>query len=834
MKITKTYSLYSAFIILIAIIVMFGAWTINKNMINSAVKQEKNNVYERFQAVLALESTLLKKTDYDYSMWDELVNFVNVQDKTWSDLNLVPIIQTFNASYVLVFNNQKKLVYSHLASTAEPIELDLSALDTSIPQFKEFFHHEHGKFIQFFLAPIHASDDIKRIGKPLGFLLLGRDWDTAFFNTLTKITLGEIYISDLEKKHLSHNTAFHIPLKSLDNTVLGYLELQFTPLVLNFIENLQNTLILSTVLVGIFVMLSLSFITKKLIFNPIKDLASTLKTHDLNPILLLIQQKNELGEMAQLIYEHEKQTQLLEHYKEAIDENTIVTKTDKRGIITYVNEQFILISGYSSDELIGKSHNIVRHPDNPSSLFEDIWQNLKLGQTWKGVIKNQRKDGSAYYVKTVIMPLYNSEQNIEEFIAIRHDVSELFEEVERLGKEALTGLPGRKILFDSIEKSQGSHLAILNISDFSNINKLYGQYIGDLYLKQVVQSLQKIIDSNLSLFHLQGDEFAIFTTNIGNDTFIQQCKNITAYFAHNGITIEEKRYDAFFKIGIANGYKNLYNRAEMAIKEARELHQNYVIYDDNESFEVNLKNDALWHQKIRNALDQKRFTIFLQEIVPYKESPLQRKKYEALIRLIDEDGSIVTPYSFLHIAKKMHLYKQLSHIVIKESLLAANKLNCDISINITKDDIFTQETINLLFSLIHSYDLIGRVTLELVESEGIEDTYDVRSFLQKAKQHGCLLAIDDFGTGYSNFEYLLRIAVDFIKIDGSLIKNLDQDISARTAVKAIVNFAKSFGVKVVAEFVHKKEIYTEVKNLGIEFAQGYYLHEPSSLDTIIS
>jgi EAL domain-containing protein (putative c-di-GMP-specific phosphodiesterase class I) len=123
-----------------------------------------------------------------------------------------------------------------------------------------------------------------------------------------------------------------------------------------------------------------------------------------------------------------------------------------------------------------------------------------------------------------------------------------------------------------------------------------------------------------------------------------------------------------------------------------------------------------------------------------------------------------------------------------------------------------QETTNYLIELLQQYPTLKeRITLELVESEGIKNSIEVRNFLQTARAHGCLLAIDDFGAGYSNFEYLLRLNVDFIKIDGSLIKNMDTDANAYATVKTITHFAKNLGILVVAEFVHKKEILEKVQ-----------------------
>jgi EAL domain-containing protein (putative c-di-GMP-specific phosphodiesterase class I) len=296
---------------------------------------------------------------------------------------------------------------------------------------------------------------------------------------------------------------------------------------------------------------------------------------------------------------------------------------------------------------------------------------------------------------------------------------------------------------------------------------------------------------------------------------------------HEGLFIQSAFYPLSLRFGIANGASYLYNRAEIAMKEARSSHKAFVVYDDNKGFEERLQKDIQWNETLMSALKENRFTIFFQEIVPLHVNELTRKKYEVLIRLIDAQGNIISPYHFIDLSKRIHLYDQLTRFVMQEGFRAALELHCDISINITQEDILTSDTTQLLFDLLKQYPILqGRITLELVESEGLEDSTEVQTFLQQAKDNGCLLAIDDFGSGYSNFEYLLRLNVDFIKIDGSLIKHLDTDPNAYATVKTITHFAKNLNILVVAEFIHNKEILEKVRELGIEFGQGFYLHEP--------
>lgn len=828
MKIAKTYAFYSTIILSCTLILMTSVWFSKKTQEQRQIAHEQSSVFERYKAVLNLEKTPLRQMSLNYSRWDEMATFVNTQDLSWSKDNLEPLLPTFGLHYIFIFDASKKQVYRHKSNDVQTINFDLSSFDASKSSFKEFYHYEDGTFVQFFLAPIHTSADLKRTGDPKGFLVLGRLFDDAFLKSMEEATLGKASLFSTSD-HPILQEHFELPLYSLHDDVIGYLDFYYTSSMLLFMAEMQNFLLFAGFIIVLGGIVLFHTLTYKIIFTPIRYISMALKSHNLNYIAALSRQEHELGEIAHLICEHEKQSHLLEHYKEAIDENTIVSKTDAKGIITYANTQFMAISGYTEMELLGKPHNIVRHPDNPQNFFKEMWETLKEGNTWKGVVKNRRKDGSAYYVKSVIMPLFDEQGAIHEYIAIRYDVSELFEQVEHLRKEKLTELPSRIFLFEAIERTQAPHLAILNICGFRDINTLHGQAFGDLYLRHLTLKIKQLMPKAWQFFHLQSDEFALFCdAPLLDQAFNNECQHILAILSHEGLFIQQTFYPLTLRFGIANGVGYLYNRAEIAMKEARASHKNFVVYDDNKGFEERLQKDIQWNETIMSALKENRFTIFLQEIVPLHVKKNARKKYEVLIRLIDTDGRIISPFHFIDLSKRMHLYDQLTRFVIQEGLRAALELHCDISINITKEDIMNQETTAFLMDMLHQYPTLqGHITLELVESEGIEDSTEVQTFLQQIRTYGCLLAIDDFGAGYSNFEYLLRLNVDFIKIDGSLIKNLDTDANAYATVKTITHFAKNLGILVVAEFVHKKEILEKVKELDIDFAQGFYLHEPS-------
>jgi EAL domain-containing protein (putative c-di-GMP-specific phosphodiesterase class I) len=202
-------------------------------------------------------------------------------------------------------------------------------------------------------------------------------------------------------------------------------------------------------------------------------------------------------------------------------------------------------------------------------------------------------------------------------------------------------------------------------------------------------------------------------------------------------------------------------------------------------------------------------------------------KYESLIRLRTDDGGIVTPGAFLGVAKGAKLYPELSRRVIRKSFAAFDGLDKEFSVNISIEDIMQEETLAVIRECLRLHDVRGRVVFEILESEGIH-RYDIASsFIEAVKAEGCKIAIDDFGSGYSNFEHILRLGVDYLKLDASLVKNLDQDGGhAYTIVQTIQQFAERLGLQTIAEYVHNAAVQQVVERLGVHFSQGYYIGEP--------
>ena len=525
-------------------------------------------------------------------------------------------------------------------------------------------------------------------------------------------------------------------------------------------------------------------------------------------------------------------------YKKAIDESSIVSKTDKNGLITFVNKKFCEISGYEEDELIGKSHNIVRHPSMTKEFFNNLWKTITNKEIFKGVIVNKKKNGLVYYVDTTIIPILDENKNIEEFISIRHNITKIYEQkklIEEQFIDELTLLPNRQKLLKDLKDSKIQKIAMININSFRDINNFYGFEAGDLVLKKFSQILLDKISKNinLDLYRVANDVFAICTKNKDNLEEIRDiCTNIIEHFSLNPILINNNSFYLSISIGVARNCKdsavqnNLLSKAEYALRIAKKRDISILFLDENIELYNKLKENKKLIEELKNALISNNLLIYGQKII---NNFSKKEKYEILMRIKLEDGSILTPYSFLKEAKKAKLYLGMTRMLVKKACEYFKGKDIDFNLNLTLEDIKDQYTMDFIVNTMEKTNTAKQITFEIVESEGIESFTEVSNFIKKAKKLGCKIAIDDFGTGYSNFEYIIKLDVDYIKIDGSLIKNINTDNNLYLTVQTIVGFAKALKIKTVAEFVHNEEVLNCVKNLDIDYSQGFFIDEPKEL-----
>ena len=272
------------------------------------------------------------------------------------------------------------------------------------------------------------------------------------------------------------------------------------------------------------------------------------------------------------------------------------------------------------------------------------------------------------------------------------------------------------------------------------------------------------------------------------------------------------------------GMQKMLAYADMALKDAKKKALAMEIYQGKE-LESKHKEDIRCYQTLLDALEHHRLVPYLQPIVPLQNPDLPLK-YESLARLIDKKGNIIPPVNFLRVAKQNRIYYKITEAILSETLTLVEKHKLNISINISMMDITNTKTTSMIYKKLENFSFCEYLTFELLETEDFEDYDSVYTFCIKAKSFGVSLALDDFGSGYSNFFMLTKMKVDYIKIDGSLISSIDQHYSSWLVVESIVEFAKKLKVRTIAEYVYSSTIFSKVKELGIEYSQGFYIDKP--------
>jgi diguanylate cyclase (GGDEF)-like protein len=456
-----------------------------------------------------------------------------------------------------------------------------------------------------------------------------------------------------------------------------------------------------------------------------------------------------------------------------------------------------------------------------------MWKTISSKNIWNGTMKNLAKDGSTYYVKSVIMPILDDVGDIVEYIAARTDVTELIRQDEIIKQQfidELTGLQNRSSMQHKLSTllHQYSTLILINIDRFSNINDYFGYEEGDKVLKAFALELNK---RHSEVFRISGDEFAILCEHELDSQTKNETVDMLVELESSEFDITDNKISLLLSCGVAYGHKSeLYKLAHIALKENRVSNDRVVFYNDNENLSKQISENIKVISNIKTALKEDRFVPVFQAIVDNKTRKIS--KYECLIRLKESNGTLISPFFFLEHSKKAKLYTKLTKIMIKKSFLKFANEPHEFSINLSLQDIDNYKVINVLMEYLEKYKCGSRVVLEIVESEGIENFDELQVFIKQVKKYGCKIAIDDFGTGYSNFSYLAQLNVDYIKIDGSLVKDIDKDESQLTIVESILHFAKKMNIKTIAEFVENENIYNKLNELGVDFSQGYLFSTP--------
>ena len=405
-------------------------------------------------------------------------------------------------------------------------------------------------------------------------------------------------------------------------------------------------------------------------------------------------------------------------------------------------------------------------------------------------------------------------------------------EKNRYMYDALTGLPNFLKMDQEIESKRYSHILLLDISNFSTVNKQYGKSFSNKILKAIAQELLNHTTTKISLFKAESDRFVFLSQEEDPAKIEMFCQQIVGFFDTQTIKVEDLFINISFSIGIARIIDKEFSlvNAEYALEFGKGLGSRYYYFFDNDAKNIQKEKDVIkWLSVTKDMLENNQIEPYYQPIVEIATGKIV--KYEVLARG-DYKGQLYSPYQFLGSAERMGLISSLTRMIVNKSFAYFEGTDNCFSINLTQRDLLDKYLISFLEQKLSIYKIEpSQVTFEILENVTSAEYVDILiKQIKDLKALGFEIAIDDFGIENSTFSRLLDIDFDYLKIDAAFIKNLeDASKKDRVIVSAIVGMAKGLGIPTIAEFVKNKEILEIVKEMGVDMAQGEYFGQPEKI-----
>ncbi len=513
--------------------------------------------------------------------------------------------------------------------------------------------------------------------------------------------------------------------------------------------------------------------------------------------------------------------------------------TDKYGKIIYANKTVERLSKYSVKQLKGKTINIFISKDY-DSYYKEMWKVITSGKTFSGIAINKDKYGKLYKLEQTVIPVKKGNE-ISHFVIVGKDLTieeELKDEIFTLKyKDLTTGLFNRNGFFLEVQNminnfkfGEKGILVILDIYNFSYINNIYSENVGDEILREIANFLLKI-NKDAVIGKIGGDDFAIFK-KIDGKYIVEYVESLLEILKISKFSSHEIVLG--FNIGAAiypddsSNLNQLITNATTSLNIAKSKGENTFEFFNEEIAKLILKKKEE-KELIVNALENDWFEVFLQPYFYIKD--LKLAGFEALLRIRHPERGILTPYYFIDTLEESEYLFDVEKFLIRsvcETLLiwkSKYKNVKPISINLTAKSFKNNDIISYLMKWINKLNE-PLLNIELTERLFIENFDFALNIIQKLKKSGVIVSLDDFGTGYSSLSYLTEIPIEIIKIDITFIRKMFEDEKTKAIVEVIISLAKKIGLKTIAEGVETKEQLEYLKKLGCDIAQGYLLGKP--------
>ncbi|WP_207060622.1 EAL domain-containing protein [Motiliproteus sp. SC1-56] len=535
-----------------------------------------------------------------------------------------------------------------------------------------------------------------------------------------------------------------------------------------------------------------------------------------------------------------------------------VITTDHHGNISFMNPAAEKLTGHTASGAKGRplaevltlvseiNHRPVDDPAKQAMANESV---VELAQH----IYMERPEGGLSHVTLTASPIGYAGERILGAVLVVQDEGEARVLAEQLSYEtshdALTGLLNRltfaQRIHNTLNEYEGKHSPILwhiDLDHFAVINDICGSKGGDGLLRVISGVLKEVIGDHDVLSRVGGDEFAILRAKAGPADALNLACKVREAINEIDFDWEDNRFDITATIGVVfinDSYRDLsdvFMAAKAAVDTARENGRNNIHIHTKDHYEKSRKHElSLWVPKIKKALDEKRYHLFLQSISPVTEQGCQAPHHaEVLIRMENEEGKLLPPI-FIPAAEEYDLMQQVDRWVIQEvcaNIALAQEQGLPdkdlcYSVNLsgtTLSDTFFLDYLRGLFSEFKTPT--EQICFEITETAAIQNLESAVVFIEAVRKLGCKFALDDFGSGMSSFAYLKSLPVDYLKIDGAFVKRLAQDPVQYSIVEAVNKVGHTLGMHTIAEFVEDDDIIRGLSKIGVNYAQGYGIDRP--------
>ena len=535
--------------------------------------------------------------------------------------------------------------------------------------------------------------------------------------------------------------------------------------------------------------------------------------------------------------------------------------TDAAGGCYYTNERWQDLYGLSLEESLGNGWTETIHPEDRSAVFAEWIQAAKEQRQFQKTFRLLRHDGSVIHVQSQAKAQRDDAGTTTHFLGFVQDVTtEVALNAEILfqaNHDHLTGLFNRRAFeiclsqcVTQLREAEGPDHALLyiDLDQFKIVNDTVGHAAGDRLLVEVAGLLKPFQSHQASLARLGGDEFALLLPNC-NVTRAEETAQLIIE------TFEVFRFQARnqqFRVGVSIGVvplqeQNLRPNAVMQAADtscfiAKERGRNRWHTWVEGNVDTMRRNQAMrWVTRLQSAMDEERLVLHAQKIVPLDPAANTSLRAELLLRLREVDGSLVMPGAFLPPAERFQLVTRLDQWVLEKTITMLGELNSldrisHIALNVSGQSVVDASFLRTVDQLLSqaSPEISRRLCFEITETSVITSVTSAVTFISMVRNHGATVAIDDFGAGSASFSTLKSLQMTHLKIDGQFVTGVIDDPLDNVVVRSFVDAAAVIGLTTVAEFVESASVLERLREIGLDYAQGYFLHRPEPFEAVLA